>query len=147
MVDDRERHGGRQVAIVGRPMYSILLPVPIVLFIAALVTDITYALTETLIWLDFSSWLLVAGVVLGLLAAIFLFIDIVRLAALRRGAGWAHLLLYVAAWLVELVNMLVHNRDGWTAVVPLGLTLSIVGVLLILVAGWLWRPATAELAR
>ena len=147
MADSVERMPRRQVGVAGHPVYSMLLPVPIVLFVAALVTDVIYALTETLIWLDFSSWLLIAGVVLGLLAAIFLVIDVVRLAALRRSAGWAHLLLFLAAWLVELVNMLVHNRDGWTAVVPLGLTLSIVGVLLLLVAGWLWRPATVEIAR
>jgi len=34
---------------------------------------------------------------------------------------------------------LVHSRDGWTAVVPLGLILSMVGAALILVVGWLSR--------
>jgi uncharacterized membrane protein len=45
----------------------------------------------------------------------------------------------LAAWIVELINALVHARDGWTAVVPLGLTLSVISVLLVLIGGWLWQ--------
>jgi len=45
-----------------------------------------------------------------------------------------------AAWILELVNSLVHARDGWTAVAGLGIILSILGAALILIAGWLHRP-------
>jgi uncharacterized membrane protein len=60
---------------------------------------------------------------------------------MRDGTGWAHLLIFYAALLAELFNIFIHERDGWTAVVPIGITLSIIGVVLILVAGWLRRPA------
>jgi uncharacterized membrane protein len=50
--------------------------------------------------------------------------------------GWLQFGLLLAAWIVELINSLVHARDGWTAVVPLGLILSIVGVVLVLLSGW-----------
>ena len=46
-----------------------------------------------------------------------------------------------AALVVELLSMFVHQRDGWTAVAGLGLILSIVGAVLVLIAGWLRRPA------
>jgi hypothetical protein len=42
--------------------------------------------------------------------------------------------LFFAALVVELFNMFIHTRDGWTAVVPTGMTLSILGVVLALAA-------------
>ena len=59
--------------------------------------------------------------------------------AVRR--GWPAFALLLAAWIVEFINSLVHARDGWTAVVPTGLILSIVGAVLVLIAGWLNRVA------
>lgn len=147
MADIAERGRRRPIAVARRPVYAILLPVPIVCFAGALLTDIAYAMTEILMWLNFSGWLLAAGLFFGLIAGIFLLVDFLRLPNARVRVGWAHLLLFLAAWIVELVNMLVHNRDGWTAVVPLGMTLSVIGLLLILAAGWLWRPLEAETAR
>jgi len=143
-IAERER---RPIGFARHPAYSILLPVPVVCFAGALLTDIVYVATEYFMWLNFSSWLLVAGLVSGLVAGIVLLIDFVRLREVRVGVGWAHLLLFFGAWLVELVNMLVHNRDGWTAVVPLGLIFSVVGLAMILAAGWLWRPVEARAVR
>jgi uncharacterized membrane protein len=60
---------------------------------------------------------------------------------MRTGAGWAHLLFFYAALLVELFSVFIHERDGWTAVVPIGLAASIIGAVLILIAAWLRRPA------
>jgi uncharacterized membrane protein len=34
-------------------------------------------------------------------------------------------------------NALIHQRDGWTSVVPVGLSLSIIVVLILPVTGWL----------
>ena len=48
-----------------------------------------------------------------------------------------HLVLNLSLFVVELVNAFVHSRDGWTAVVPTGLTLSIVSVALLAVSAWL----------
>ena len=55
--------------------------------------------------------------------------------------GWAHLLFFYAALLVELFSMFIHQRDGWTAVAGLGFALSIIGAVLVLIAAWLHRPA------
>lgn len=88
-----------------------------------------------MLWLDFSSWLIAAGLLFGAIAGLLLLID-----AVRRAAGWMGFALLMAAWVVELINSLVHARDGWTAVVPLGLTLSVIAVVLVLVGGWLAHP-------
>jgi uncharacterized membrane protein len=132
----------RPIAIVRHPIYSMLFPVPVVCFLGVLLTDIAYVNSDgNLIWLSFSSWLLLFGLLFGAIAALVLLIDVIRSSAIRRGAGWAHLLFFYAALVVELFSVFIHERDGWTAVVPIGLTASIVGALLILIAAWLRRPA------
>jgi|SRR5947209_15964656 len=135
------------LSIVRHPVYTMLLPVAVVCFVGVLLTDIAYVGSDgNLIWLAFSSWLLLAGLLFGVIAAIVLLIDFIRSPAMRASAGWVHLLLLGAALLVELFSIFIHERDGWTAVVPIGLTLSIIGAALILIAGWLYRPAV-ELGR
>jgi uncharacterized membrane protein len=130
----------RPIAVARHPILSIVLPVPVVCFLAAVLTDLSYANSDgNLLWLNLSSWLIAAGLTFGVVAMIILLVD-----ALRRSANWLAFLLVAAAWAVEFVNALVHARDGWTAVVRLGLTLSIIGAVLILVGGWLCRSTAGE---
>jgi uncharacterized membrane protein len=132
----------RPIAIVRHPIYSMLLPIPVVCFLGVLLSDLAYLCSGgNLVWLNFSSWLLLAGLASGAIAALVLLIEVLRSTAMRRGAGLAHLMLFYLALLVELVSMFVHSRDGWTAVAGLGLILSIVGAVLVLIAAWLHRPA------
>lgn len=127
--------GLRPISIARRPLTAMLLPVPIVCFIGVLLTDLSYLDSGgNLVWLNFSSWLNAAGLLFGAIAAVVLFID-----TIRSSVGWGTFLLLAAAWVVEFINALVHARDGWTAVAGAGLILSIVGVLVILVSGWLWQ--------
>ena len=122
-------------------IYSVLLPIPIACFVGALLTDIAYVNAPDMMWIDFSSWLLLAGLIFGGLAGLVLIIGLVR-----AGRGWpgtlvAHFGLLLAAWIVEFLNSFVHARDGWTAVVPAGLLLSVLAVILSLAGGWFWQSA------
>ncbi|MFL6765297.1 MAG: DUF2231 domain-containing protein [Sphingomicrobium sp.] len=138
MADTVAQRPVRPIAIARHPVYGMLLPVPVVCFIGALLTDLAYLCSGgNLIWVNFSSWLIAAGLLFGAIAGIFLLID-----AVRRAAAWLSFGVLLAAWIVELINSLVHARDGWTAVAGLGLILSVVGTLLVLIAGWLHRPIT-----
>lgn len=129
------RHAESGVARVSAPIYLLLFPIPVVLFVAALLTDVAYARSESIMWLNFSEWLLAAGLAFGALAAIALIVEFFASRVIRSaGVGWAHLVLFFAMLVVELFNMFFHTRDGWTAVVPTGMTLSILGVLLALAA-------------
>ncbi|HZP86956.1 MAG TPA: DUF2231 domain-containing protein [Burkholderiales bacterium] len=124
------RTGSRMTSATG-PLYLLLFPVAIVCFLLALVTDIVYSATAFLMWLHFSEWLIAAGLLFGALAAVVLLIEFFARAVIRAGAfGWAHLVLFYAALLVELCNAFVHTIDGWTAVVPTGMTLSVIGTIL-----------------
>lgn len=122
------------VATVGAPVYLLLFPIPVVCFLGALVTDIAYSASAYLMWLHFSEWLIAAGLAFGALAALVLLIDFIASRAIRVRIGWAHLVLFYVALVVELFNSLVHTIDGWTAVVPTGMILSVIGALLALAA-------------
>jgi uncharacterized membrane protein len=135
----------RGVAMAAASIYVLLFPISVVCFVGALLTDIAYSASEFLMWLHFSEWLIAAGLVFGALAALALLVEFIASHAIRKGPfGWTHLGLFYAALLVELFNAFFHTIDGWTAVAPTGLTLSIVGVALALAAvGTLFRvPAT-----
>ena len=123
------------IAIVRHPIYSMLLPIPVICFTGAVFTDLAYLCSGgNLQWVNFSSWLLAAGLFFGAVALLVLLID-----GVRGAAAWPAFALLLVAWGVEFINSLVHARDGWTAVAGAGLVLSIIGALLVLIAGWLGR--------
>ena len=49
------------VTIARHPIHNLLVPVPIVCFTGALVTDIVYSQTADMQWTNFSAWLLLVG--------------------------------------------------------------------------------------
>ena len=122
------------VASVAAPIYLLLFPIPIVCFVGAVLTDVAYSAGAFLMWLHFSEWLIAAGLAFGALAALALLVGFLASRAIRAGIGWTHLALFCAALVVELFNALVHTIDGWTAVVPTGMILSVVGAILALAA-------------
>jgi len=119
-----------------------------ILLIAVFATDFVYWRTLLFQWNNFSSWLLMAGLIFAALAAIAFVVDLAthRLA----GVAWLRFLGLAVAALLSVLNALVHSRDAYTAVVPEGIVLSaVVAALLIAVGfgGWTLeaartRPAT-----
>lgn len=123
--------------IARHPIHPMLVPFPIACFVGTLITDLAYWRTADPMWSNFSAWLLLAGLVMGALAAIAGLIDFLGNRLVRaQGAAWLHLAGNVLVIVLSLFNAFVHSRDGWTAVVPTGLILSAVVVLLLLFTGW-----------
>lgn len=119
-----------------RAAHEIFAPFPVAYFAAALVSDLAYSRTAEITWEQFSVWLITGGLVMALAVAAAASIDL-----LIRGQRPIRLraLGYVAAVLLSLLNVFVHSRDGYTAVVPLGLTLSTIVVIILMstsFAGW-----------
>jgi uncharacterized membrane protein len=124
--------------IVRQPIHPMLVPVPIVCFIGALLTDIAYAMTAQMMWADFSAWLLTVGVIVGMLAAIAGLIDFLSNRLIREQAqAWPHMIGNLAVLIIAFFNTLVHTRDAWTSVVPTGLILSAITVAILPITGWL----------
>jgi len=124
--------------IARHPLHPMLVPVPIVCFIGALLTDIMYYATAEMMWADFSSWLLVVGVIVGVLAACAGLVDFLSKPSIRAQApAWPHMLGNVLVLVLSFFNALIHTRDAWTSVVPAGLILSAIVVLILPITGWL----------
>jgi uncharacterized membrane protein len=94
---------------------------PIAGFTLALASDLAYIQTSNLLWLHFAEWLLFAGIVGGALAFL---VGIIDFLVTRRRPSWLTVLTVVIVLVLALANNFVHTVDGWTAVMPIGLTLS-----------------------
>jgi uncharacterized membrane protein len=138
----RPEAGRRPTAVARtRTIHSTLVPFPVAYFAAALVTDLAYWRTDEVMWERFSVWLIAGGLVMAALVAIAAVVD---LAFCRQKPAWFRALGYTAAVLLSLLNVFVHSRDGYTAVVPTGLTLSaiVVAILLLFATSATWSLTT-----
>jgi uncharacterized membrane protein len=125
------------ISLRGHPLHAMLVPVPMVCFVATLATDIVYWRTAAMLWADISAWLLVIGLLASVFAATAGLIDFFgdrRIRELR--AAWIHGLGNITALVLSIFNALIHTRDAYTSVVPTGLILSGLVVAILLVTGW-----------
>src|SRR5271154_3883957 len=115
----------------GGPIHKILVSFSAAYFTGALVTDFVYWQMPDVMWERFSIWLIVAGLGLAGFATIAYVIDLVTHRQIDRPT-LPRMVGYAFAVLLSLINAFVHSRDGYTAVVPLGLTLSALVVVVLL---------------
>ncbi len=135
MIDENPRSTAK---VGGHPVHPMLVPFPIVCFVGTFVTDIVYWQSKDVLWETFSVWLLAAGLVMAGFAALAGLIDFMGSRRIRALApAWPHALGNGLALVLSLVNVFVHSRDGYTAVVPTGLILSGLVVLILLFTGWM----------
>lgn len=124
--------------LFGHPLHPMVVPIPMVCFIGALLTDLAYVGSANVMWSNFSIWLITFGLIGAGLAAVTGIIDYAgdrRVRAARPATP--HMILNLSVFVIELFNAFIHSRDGWTSVVPTGLTLSILSVVLLAVSAWL----------
>ncbi len=122
----------------GHPILRILASFPIACFTCALLTDLAYVQTTNVMWTNFSSWLLAAGMAGGVVAAMAGAVSwLTHRRDRTRRPGWTLVLGSLLVLVVAFLNNLVHSRDAWTSVMPTGLALSCVTVLLMLATAWL----------
>lgn len=118
------------------PLHAIFLAFPVPLFLGALVSDIAYWMSFQVQWSNFSSWLIVGGLMGTGFAALWALINVFRLRHWRAKRPLAYFLVLLAMWVLGFVNALVHAKDAW-AVMPEGLFLSGVTSPLALLAAWI----------
>lgn len=117
------------------PLHAILLAGTVPLFLGALLSDIAYFRTYEIQWSNFSSWLIVGGLVFCGFALLFALVNLVR-AAHKKGRPLVYFLLLLLAWVLGFINALEHAKDAW-ATMPSGLILSVIVTLLVCVAAWI----------
>ncbi|MDB5430019.1 MAG: hypothetical protein JWP35_1135 [Caulobacter sp.] len=112
---------------------SRVLRFPAPLFVAVLLTDLTYWRTADPLWSTMSSWLLLGGLAWAVIAVL---VELVRLLAgarpRRLNPAWGHMLGDGLAVLLSMANFIFHVRDGYSALVPAGPLLSAAVVIILL---------------
>lgn len=123
-------------SIKGHPIHPMLVPFPIVLFVAALATDIAFTVDGSQGWAVASKWLLGAGIVGALLAALAGFTDFFGNSRIRElRDAWLHMFANLTVVVVELVNFVVRLSNE-NAAGTVGLALSVVAAGILLFSGW-----------
>jgi uncharacterized membrane protein len=123
--------------VMGHPLHPILITLPIGLFVATFLFDLVFWRTANAAFATGALWLLGAGLVGAALAAIAGVIDFLGDKRIRAlGDAWQHAIGNVILVLIQLFSFYQRYRYGSSAVVPLGLGLSLVAVLIMLFTGW-----------
>jgi len=130
-----------RLGLASQPVYATLVQFPAVCFLGTLVTDIAYWRSANYLWETFSVWLLTAGCIVAAFAALAGLLTWIRHRHVRSlRYAKLHVLASAVALVLSIINAFVHSRDGYVAVVPDGLTLSIIIAILMVLATWLGWP-------
>jgi uncharacterized membrane protein len=129
----------RSTARIGtHPIHPMLIPFPIAFLVGALVTDLIFTQSGgDAFWARAGTYLLGAGIVMALLAAVFGFIDFFGSRRIRDlSHAWQHMFGNLLAVVVAAVNFLLRLGNEADTIPPLGLLLSAVTVAILLFTGW-----------
>ncbi len=124
-------------SIAGHPLHPMIIPFPVAFLVTAFVTDLAFWATGSDGWAVASMWLLGAGVVMALVAAVFGFTDFFGDQRVRGlSDAWQHMIGNLIAVVLALVNWYLRYRSGAAAgVFPVGIWISLATVLLLLFNG------------
>jgi uncharacterized membrane protein len=111
-VPETEKGEGMEskAGVMGHPIHPILVPFPIGLLTTSVIFDVVYLFTGGVRWAEISFWMIAAGVVGGLLAAVFGLIDWqgipsgTRATSIGLGHGLSNVLmvaLFAVSWLLR----------------------------------------------
>ncbi len=114
---------------------------PLAYFLVALITDYTYSQSGNILWSNMASWMIFAGLVSGGIAVALGLLDWLlnrgrRTTTPHHRTAW-HAWITILALVIGVVDAMVHARDGWTSVVPTGLTLTLIVFVLLLIGSLL----------
>jgi uncharacterized membrane protein len=132
--------------LFGHPVHQMLIVFPLGLLATSLVFDIVHLATGNPYWAGISYWMIAAGIVGGLLAAVFGLIDWTGIPSGTRAKriGAAHGLGNVAVVGLFGASFALRHYGGMFDTGPV--VLSGLGVMLALVTGWLGGELVDRLA-
>ena len=124
--------------LFGHAIHPILIVYPLGLLSGAVIFDVIYLLTGNPTWTTVSYWMIAAGIIGGLLAAVFGLIDFLGIPSGTRAKriGLLHgltnlgvMILFIASWLLRANATEVPSTAAFA--------LSFIGVGAALLGGWL----------
>jgi uncharacterized membrane protein len=79
-------------SIAGHPIHPMIIPFPVAFLVTAFVTDLAFWSTGNATWATVSMWLLGAGIIMALVAALFGFTDFLGEQRIRDITdAWLHM--------------------------------------------------------
>ncbi|MGE5269069.1 MAG: DUF2231 domain-containing protein [Thiohalocapsa sp.] len=133
----QHRNPRSTASIVGHPIHPMLIPFPIAFFVGTFACDVAFWVTASAGWFEATLWLLGAGIIMALLAAVAGLTDLIGDAQIRAlSTAWWHAGGNVLAVVIEIINWFLRYGQGTGAVLPTGIILSLVVVLILLFTGW-----------
>lgn len=131
-------------SIAGHPIHPMVVPIAIGGFILSFIFDIVCLATGTTDpWATVAYYTMIGGIVGALTAAVFGFIDLISLPAGRaKHVGYAHMGLNLTVVALFLWSAWLRHEEV-TGNLPF--TLSLVGILLLVVSGWLGGKLVYEI--
>lgn len=124
--------------LLGHPIHPMLIVFPLGLLATGVAFDIVALAQGDPNWYQISFWMVSAGIIGGLLAAVFGLIDWLaipngtrakRIGLLHGGSNLIVVLLFIASWSMRAANSRIPSAGA--------LVLSFIAVVLALVGGWL----------
>lgn len=125
------------VHIAKHPLHPLIVTFPIAFLTGTLVTDAAYWFTSDPFWARASFWLLVGGLVTGLVAAATGMSDFLRIGRVREhSAGWAHMVGNIAALTLSAINLWLRWGNETGAILPTGIIISLFVSSILGITGW-----------
>lgn len=124
-------------SIAKHPIHPILVTLPIGLWIFSFVSDVIYVMKwGGIVWNDVAFYTMIGGIVGALLAAVPGLIDLVSLTNRQvKSLGLWHMSINLVVVALYAVNLWLRMTAAPGASAPI--VLSVIGVVLFLVSGWL----------
>lgn len=138
-----------KASIAGHPVHPMIIPFPLALWTMSFVTDLLFYFTRQATLPLISKFLLAAGCVGAIAAAIPGLIDwaSIKNHEVKKIANW-HARLNIIALLIFAASLYLRMKSGGAALVDYGLKipflLSVVGVILIAISSWLGGSLSFE---
>ncbi|HEY8176666.1 MAG TPA: DUF2231 domain-containing protein [Gemmatimonadaceae bacterium] len=123
---------------LGHAIHQMLIPYPLALLTTAIIFDVVHLFTGNPLWSTIAYWMIAAGIIGGLIAAIFGFLDWLAIPSRTRakGVGSRHgignvvmVVLFAASWILR--------RPDPGAPTTVAFLLALAGGALSLYTGWL----------
>jgi uncharacterized membrane protein len=126
-------------AIGGHPIHPMLIPFPVAFLVGTLASDLAFWGTRNPFFAQASMWLVGAGIVMALVAALAGFTDFFGEERIRNlNAAWYHMIGNLTAVVIAIGNFLLRYVQGAeAAVLPWGLVLSFTVAGVLMFTGWM----------
>ena len=142
LTDPVEEHRALQpteshVAIAGHPLHAMLVAFPIALGFCVLAADLLFWWTGDGFWPVVAGWAAFGAFVMGVVAGITGTVELLIVPGIRnRSASWTHFVLAVMLLSLMGANWWLRVGAPEAAVLPVGLTLSLIVAGMTAVTGW-----------